>query len=173
MKSLKFLHFAILILLVFTACKRKTTSPATLQAADRALLARYSELLGEPASVKYLAEFKFIDAWWGTPYRLGGTDQQGVDCSGFVQQYYLTFKNKQIPRNTMGQYQQASKRKITALEFGDLVFFDLTRSGKIGHVGIYLQNGRFVHASTSKGVRIDYLEDVYYSKQRKYGAYFP
>jgi len=158
----------LILSVTFGACKRR--SGVELSASDRKLLEKYSVLVDEQIPTAYLKYYRFIDTWWGTPYRLGGNSTQGVDCSGFVHQFYLVNYNKEIGRTTTDLYKTARKKKMDALEFGDLVFFDLNKSGRIGHVGIYLQNGRFVHASTSKGVRIDWLEDVYYSKQKKYGG---
>ncbi len=160
----------ICALLTTVSCKRKSSSGLELNGSDRLILDKYTSLIGEAVKTQHLQQYKFIDQWWGTPYRLGGSTTRGVDCSGFVHQYFLEFHKKAVARNTSGLYKEADKRNINALEMGDLVFFDLNKSGKVGHVGIYLQNGRFVHASTSKGVRIDYLEDVYYRNQRKYGG---
>lgn len=166
----RLLSLLICLSLTTVACKRKSSSGLELSAADRLLLDKYTSLVGEPVQTQHLPQYRFIDQWWGTPYRLGGSTTRGVDCSGFVHQYFLEFHKKAVARNTAGLYKEAQKRNVNALEMGDLVFFDLNKSGKVGHVGIYLQNGRFVHASTSKGVRIDYLEDIYYRKQRVYGG---
>lgn len=168
MRRLLLLLFCVV--LVSVSCKRKGSSGLELSAADRLLLDKYSSLVGERVKTEHLPQYRFIDTWWGTPHRLGGTTTRGIDCSGFVHQYFLEFHKKAVARNTVGLYKEAEKRNLSALEMGDLVFFDLNKSGKLGHVGIYLQNGRFVHASTSKGVRIDYMEDIYYRAQRKYGG---
>jgi len=168
MRRLLILLFSVLM--VTASCKRKSSSGLELSASDRLILDKYSSLVGEAVKTQHLPQYRFIDQWWGTPYRMGGNSTRGVDCSGFVHQYFLEFHKKAVARNTVGLYKDAQKRNINALEMGDLVFFDLNKSGKVGHVGIYLQNGRFVHASTSKGVRIDYMEDIYYRNQRKYGG---
>ncbi len=168
MRSVPVLLLCLFVTVV--SCKRKNAASLELTPADRKLLAKYSSLVGEEVKAEHLPQYRFIDAWWGTPYRMGGSTTSGVDCSGFVHQYFLVFHRKTVARTTTALYQAADKVGINRLEMGDLVFFDLNKSGKVGHVGIYLQNGRFVHASTSKGVRIDYLEDIYYSKQKKYGG---
>ncbi|MDQ3072215.1 MAG: C40 family peptidase [Bacteroidota bacterium] len=69
-----------------------------------------------------------------------------------------------LPRSSAEQYEKSKKVKKESLQTGDLVFFKIEKGGKISHVGIYLGNNKFVHASTSKGVRIDDLETEYYRK---------
>lgn len=102
--------------------------------------------------------------WEGTPYRNGGLDQRGVDCSGFV---YRTFRDRfdmRIPRTTIEQTALGTKVSRDELMPGDLVFFK-TGSGQSGlHVGIYDTNNEFIHASTSKGVIRSSLENVYWKR---------
>lgn len=101
--------------------------------------------------------------WKGTPYRYGGLSKRGVDCSGFV---YLTYRNKfgiNLPRSTEQQSRTGtpiSKQQLTA---GDLVFFKTGFSKR--HVGIYLGNRKFLHASTSQGVTISNMNNVYWRKK--------
>lgn len=99
----------------------------------------------------------------GVPYKWGGTTTAGLDCSGFV---YYVFKNSQgitLPRTAKLQYTNIGLA-VTSLSPGDLVFFDTT-SGRTGvsHVGIYIGNGQFIHASSSKGVTISNLSNSYWS----------
>lgn len=102
--------------------------------------------------------------WYGTPYRYGGLDRGGVDCSGFV---YRTFSDRfdmQLPRSTVQQTGLGTKVSRDELMPGDLVFFK-TGSGENGlHVGIYDTNDEFIHASTSKGVTRSSLNNVYWRK---------
>lgn len=102
--------------------------------------------------------------WKGTKYRLGGLSKSGIDCSGFV---YTTFKSRlgyELPRSTKLQADLGKKISKNELRAGDLVFF---KTGiKVRHVGIYLENNKFLHASTSKGVMISRLDNVYW--KRKY-----
>ncbi len=101
--------------------------------------------------------------WKGTPYRLGGLSKKGIDCSGFV---YLTFKQHfgiTLPRTTKGQVKQGDKIALRKLKSGDLVFFKTGWRSR--HVGIYIGNGKFLHASTSKGVIISKLDNVYWKKK--------
>jgi cell wall-associated NlpC family hydrolase len=104
-----------------------------------------------------------IDEWYGTRYRLGGTTKSGIDCSAFVQAIYLSAFAVSLPRTARDQYINSRIISATELREGDLVFFN-TRGG-ISHVGIYLQNNKFVHASSSNGVTISDMFEPYYLKR--------
>lgn len=102
-------------------------------------------------------------AWAGTRYRAGGLSRKGIDCSGFV---YLTFQKlvgMELPRSANQQAALGQKVPAKDLRTGDLVFFKTGRRGR--HVGIYLGQGRFIHASTTKGVTISSLTDRYWSRK--------
>lgn len=101
--------------------------------------------------------------WKGAPYVLGGTSVSGVDCSGFVYRTYLDQLNRTLPRTTAQQVLLGKKVNQSGLKIGDLVFFKT--SFKVRHVGIYIGEGKFLHASTSKGVTISYLDNVYWASK--------
>lgn len=102
--------------------------------------------------------YAFIDQWLGVPYKFGGQDKNGVDCSGLAQLLEQEVYNISIPRVTSQQVTTIKRKYEDELQEGDLVFFDF--DGKqFSHVGIYLQNGYVVHASSSKGVMIVRLHD--------------
>src|SRR6185295_3421910 len=103
---------------------------------------------------------KYIDEWYGTRYRYGGTTKSGIDCSAFVQVIYLSAFGMTLPRTAREQYRGCHIVSATEMKTGDLVFFNTT--GGISHVGIYLQNNKFIHASSSFGVTISDLFDPYY-----------
>jgi lipoprotein Spr len=129
-----------------------------------ALQVRYALLLNTPAEeVKNTKMFEFIDDWYGTPYRLGGTTKKGVDCSAFSQFLFASVYGFSIPRTAREQYNLTNRISRTELKEGDLIFFN-TR-GAISHVGVYLQNNKFVHASTSGGVMISDIFDEYWAKK--------
>src|SRR5678809_1105539 len=129
-----------------------------------ALQIRYAVLLSTPAEeVKNAKMFEFIDDWYGTPYRLGGTTKKGVDCSAFSQFLFASVYGLSIPRTAKEQYNLTSRISRTQLNEGDLIFFN-TRGG-ISHVGVYLLNNKFVHASTSGGVMISDIYDEYWAKK--------
>jgi cell wall-associated NlpC family hydrolase len=104
-----------------------------------------------------------VDEWYGTPYRMGGLTKSGIDCSAFVQAVYLSAFAVSLPRTARDQFKTARIVSTTELKEGDLVFFN-TRGG-VSHVGIYLQNNKFIHASTSYGVTVSDMFDPYYLKR--------
>lgn len=104
----------------------------------------------------------------GIKYRYGGTTKAGFDCSGFVGYVYKS-KGVSLPRTAAGMYSSGTAVKKANLAVGDLVFFNTTGRG-VSHVGMYIGSGQFIHASTSKGVRIDKLNDPYYWGKKYVGA---
>jgi murein DD-endopeptidase / murein LD-carboxypeptidase len=124
----------------------------------------YSKKLGiEIDDSDNQALIKEVAEWIGTPYLYAGNTKKGVDCSGFTQQVYLKIFQKPIHRTADGVYDQSKKVKKTELQQGDLVFFKID-TPKVGHVGLYIKNGYFAHASTAKGVIINHLDETYYAK---------
>jgi len=101
-----------------------------------------------------------VAKWDGTPHRLGGTTRKGVDCSGFVQRLYQDLLGLQLPRTTTLQVLSGRPVEKSRLIPGDLVFFKPPY--KQNHVGIYLGDSRFAHASTSQGVTVSNLSDTYW-----------
>lgn len=102
----------------------------------------------------------------GSPYRSGGNGERGFDCSGFVQKIAQAFGITLKGRSSPSYWTLGEPVEETELQAGDLVFFsDHTR--RIGHVGIYLENGRFVHASVQSGVIESAIEERYYRRRYK------
>lgn len=106
--------------------------------------------------------------YMGVPYVWGGTSPKGFDCSGLV---YYVFKQHGITLNRTAetQYQHGVYVSKSNLKPGDLVFFQNTYKAGISHVGIYIGNGQFIHASSSQGVTISYLSNSYWASHY-YGA---
>lgn len=101
--------------------------------------------------------------WKGVPYRLGGTTKQGVDCSAFTQVAMYDVYQINLPRTTEQIATQGSKVSRSNAAYGDLVFF---KTGwRTRHVGIYIGNNQFMHASTSKGVIISSLSNPYWNSK--------
>ena len=112
--------------------------------------------------------YTFIDNWWGTPYRMGGSTLKGVDCSAFTQTLMSAIYNLSVPRTAVAQKSYCIPIDFNELKEGDMVFFNTSRKANvITHVGIYLQDDQFVHASSSSGVMISSLHEAYWSKRFK------
>lgn len=102
--------------------------------------------------------------WIGTPYRAGGDSKRGTDCSGLTSQLYRKVYHTRLSRSTDGQLKECKQIFRRNLREGDLVFFTSRASRKrVAHVGIYLKNGKFIHASTSQGVIVSNLKEKYYT----------
>lgn len=110
-----------------------------------------------------LALLQQIDHWWGTRYCLGGHDENCIDCSAFTQTLLQSVYGINVPRTAHEQYNFSTHINDDELREGDLVFFKSGRS--ITHVGLYICNNKFVHASVSSGVMISDLNDSYWSKR--------
>ncbi|MDW0114026.1 NlpC/P60 family protein [Sporosarcina saromensis] len=104
-----------------------------------------------------------------TPYVYGGSTPSGFDCSGYTQ-YVFKKEGVSIPRTTNDQYARGTAVSKSNLQTGDLVFFKTFGSRPVSHVGIYIGSGKFIHASTSKGVMISSVNDPYYWGSRYVGA---
>ncbi len=105
---------------------------------------------------------KYLD----TPYKYGGTDKSGIDCSAFTQLLYRNVLSLNLERSARLQYNQGEViNDKNNLKFGDLVFFNTRRRVKPGHVGVYIGDDLFAHASSSKGVTISSLDLSYYSSR--------
>jgi cell wall-associated NlpC family hydrolase len=105
---------------------------------------------------------KYLD----TPYKYGGNTLDGIDCSAFTQNIYKSVLSINLERSARLQFKQGIEiDNKNTLKFGDLVFFNTRKRVKPGHVGIYIQDNLFVHASSKRGVTISSLDHSYYSKR--------
>ncbi len=105
--------------------------------------------------------FDFYSEWEGVEYKLGGDSKNGIDCSGFIQKAFKEKFDLTMPRTTTLQSEVGKEIDKNELKSGDLVFF---KTGEINHVGVYLEDGLFIHASTKIGVTISELDNSYFSK---------
>lgn len=110
-----------------------------------------------------------FERYQGTPYRYGGTSASGFDCSGFIRAAYREALGYHLPRTTDQMLALGQPVSRDQLQPGDLVFFDTI--GKDGHAGIFMGDGRFIHASSSMGVTESSLDSGYwrprYSQARR------
>jgi len=118
------------------------------------------------ASRSLLAE---AQTWLGTKYKYGGHSKSGTDCSGMVMEVFLSSAGIKLPRSSREQHNYCRKVSRDELVPGDLVFFaNNLRTGRIGHVGLYVGDGQMIHASTSRGVIVSRLSEDYW--HRHYAA---
>ena len=166
-KSSAFLLMVIFIALLYTSCKSKkiiTDASKALAIPSGSIKERYASLMDvKEKDLDNEKLYRFIDNWIGVPYRNGGMDKRGVDCSGFTILLAKEIYNKPLSRTARSIADNVKRKYEQDLKEGDLVFFDFDGQ-KFSHVGIYLHNNKFVHASTSKGVIISDLKDPWYYK---------
>jgi hypothetical protein len=98
--------------------------------------------------------------WIGTPYRYGGCDRDGTDCSGFVMSVYKNVCGIKLPRSSSEQRSYCMEVSRNKTSVGDLVFFG--SESKVSHVGLYIGNGEMIHASTSRGVMVSSIDSGYW-----------
>lgn len=107
--------------------------------------------------------YAFSNDWYGTPYKYGGCDRRGVDCSCFVNILYQSVYAISLARSAAEMFKACESLKGDNINEGDLVFFKIGGNA-ITHVGVYLKNRQFIHASTSRGVIVNSLDEAYYKK---------
>ncbi|TNH03594.1 NlpC/P60 family protein [Testudinibacter sp. TR-2022] len=124
---------------------------------------RYQGRLPDPIyTMAQLSEQQY--QWGGTPYILGGNSQRGVDCSGFVMRTFADRFDISLPRTTAAQAKEGVYIERGDLQTGDLVFFKTGRGPNGYHVGIYVKDDQFLHASTKGGVIYSSLNSTYWKK---------
>lgn len=126
---------------------------------------KYATMLDVPVEeLTNLPLLQDLDFWWGTRYCMGGSTQNCIDCSAFTQTVIKDVYAVQIPRTAEEQYNATTPINYSDLKEGDLVFFQ-THGRTISHVGVYIANNKFAHASTSGGVMISDLNEEYWKKR--------
>ncbi len=159
----KILVFIICGFLILTSCKSKKMliSKSRSEKPSAKIVNKYAELMDvSKKAIKNGKLYEFIDDWQGTKYQYGGLSKKGIDCSGLVYLAYKDVYDLTIPRVTNQQVDIIKRKYESNLKEGDLVFFNYDGK-KFSHVGIYLQNGYYVHASTNRGVIVAKLRDPY------------
>lgn len=155
----------------------KTNTPAATTKQVKTQLAKSSSSLTTPSSStktttetsKASAVIATAKQYIGVKYVYGGTTPSGFDCSGFVQ-YVFAKHGINLPRVSRDQYKIGTSVSFINLKAGDLVFFSLAKNGVVDHVGIFVGNGQFINASSSKGVTIytlgSYWQSVFLGAKR-------
>lgn len=144
----------ILMLIVLSSCgsRKPTVSPNSA-----------SKIAYAMSHLKSKQLYRFINDWTGVRYRLGGLDKGGIDCSGFAFLLQKDIYGVSLPRRSRDQATTIKEKSISQLKEGDLIFFSFG-GGAVDHVGIYLNDTYFVHASTTRGVVVDDLSLPAYQK---------
>lgn len=151
--------------LAFTFCHaKKELQIGDETAVEMQLRSKYAtQLEVETSAIQNIALYTFIDDWIGVKYAYGGNTKKGTDCSGFMSVLYDSIYHQKLPRRSADIAAICSTFKQDKLVEGDFVFFKIS-GNKVSHVGVYLINNYFVHASTSRGVIISNLNEPYYTK---------
>jgi len=144
---MKIIWLFLATLLLFSGCSTKQKRPFPSGKKNKVLQKLYLE----------------YEYWEGSSYKYGGTKEGAIDCSAFVQSIYKTAFGKIIPRTTWLQAKEGRYIAKKNLKAGDLVFFKTSKRDR--HVGIYLKNGKFMHASSSRGVTISSINSSYWRKK--------
>ncbi len=167
MKKKTMLAFVLVACFVAVSqAQTATEQPVTTSDPDNLAKDYFSQIMGVAASATTNTKlYQFIYEWIGTPYRLGGkTKKGGVDCSRFAYELYESVFNTTLGNNSRNIYTQVDPiRKKDDLKPGDLVFFKI-RSRSITHVGVYMGDDKFAHASSSRGVMISDLNEAYWKR---------
>jgi cell wall-associated NlpC family hydrolase len=135
--------------------------------AERVISGRRSFATEKNTAISNLDQAKLmreISKMMGVSYKLGGVDENGIDCSAYTLRVYKNAIGVSLPRSSAEQFQYGEAVEPSDLKFGDLVFFNTTGS-TASHVGIYLGDDLFAHASVSLGVTISSLESFFYKKR--------
>jgi lipoprotein Spr len=132
--------------------------------ANNAIINKYAIQLGVSSKeLKNPKLYTAVDEWYAVPYKYAGFDKNGIDCSGLACKLYEAAYGLKISRVSKDIYASCKELEASELKEGDFVFFKI-ESKNVSHVGIYLSNNKFVHASTKRGVIINDLNEAYYKK---------
>ena len=151
------IYSGLILILLLSACSG--SAPVAPKPLANKVSEKQVNEIPEEALLSVVLHNEF-DVWKGTPYRFGGANKRGIDCSAFVQKIYLSSFNIKLPRTTYRQVRQGYIINKSKLQVGDLVFFKTSLYEN--HVGIFIGNNRFMHVSSSQGVMISRLNNVYW-----------
>ncbi|WP_231622857.1 NlpC/P60 family protein [Yersinia rohdei] len=143
-------------LLTFSGVVEASQNMSKLSASPHAI-SRYDE------TEKLKKILTHYDQWEGVSYKLGGNTRKGIDCSAYMQRVFEDEFSFSLPRSTHEQIKQGSLVTKDALHAGDLVFFKTSKQTQ--HVGVYIGENKFIHASSSIGITISTLDNKYWGSR--------
>ncbi len=170
MKKILFVFTLNLICLALLAqnVKQRVSDPDSLESDYYSQLFDIS-LRKDSANLRL---YSTVNEWIGTPYRYGGDSRSGIDCSGFTGKIFNSVYNLSLAQNSAAIFDKSIPLNRSELKEGDFVFFKISK-GRVSHVGVYLGNDKFAHASVSRGVMISDLNEAYYKRYFYKGGRMP
>jgi NlpC/P60 family len=166
----KIISIVYVSIFLLSACGPSKKADSSTSKYDTIQL-KYAKYLDvKPDEIRNLRLYRFIDRWMNTPYIFGGKDEKGIDCSAFVEKLLAEVYDVKLPRTSLQQFYTKHITKFSSvknLTEGDLVFFKISDEPgpEVSHVGLYLQNDKFINATTTKGVIIANLNGSYWKKR--------
>ena len=161
---MKYLTSLLITALLFSACSTRGIN--TYKSKQNKLLKKFNKQnrtsIPESTKQKSTALYKEYVKWRNTPYKYGGDSKYGVDCSSFIQQAYYGAFTIAIPRTTREQSNFGYKISKDRLKVGDMIFFKTAYNER--HVGIIIEDGKFVHTSSKNGVSISNIDNPYWKQ---------
>ncbi len=150
----------LFLLLCLSACSATRSQYSSTSPYSEELI--YPPLTEEQDSLAQVLRLE-ATSWAGTPHILGGTSRSGIDCSALVQNVFQDVLSTAVPRTTELQSKVGNPVDMHEVRVGDLIFYKI--SARSRHVGIYVGNGEFFHASKSEGVTISKLSEPYWQRR--------
>jgi lipoprotein Spr len=151
----------ILLVLPFLVSAQSRKQKRKAKAQKVAMTRYYSDYSLQPDSAVSPYLYYQVYDWVGTRYKYSGETKKGIDCSGFVSEIYKNVYCIELAGGSTDIWNKVVPVEKVDLKEGDILFFKI-KKGRISHVGIYLGNNKFAHASVKKGVMVNDLEETYY-----------
>ncbi len=165
LRSIQYIIYAAIFAMMFAlgSCRSARNVSKSQGAKDSPTVVLPKEMAEEMrADQRKLVEEALT--WIGTPYRYGGKSRTGTDCSGMTMVVYQDALGIALPRSSREQQQFCKSIKKSALDAGDLIFFSTGRDkSRVSHVGMYIGDNKFIHASGSRGVIVSDIGEKYYA----------
>lgn len=157
----------IIALFLFSGCSTKITPPPPqkVELKQLPITVNVVEYPYKPKSNNWitLTLFDEYKKWYQTPYEYGGVCHEGVDCSSLIQNIYKDAFNITLPRSSKEQANLGYKVSKNSMKEGDLVFFKINHN--LTHVGVIIEQGKFINSSTSCGVTVSELNSPYWREK--------